>query len=63
MPLLRCTEKLFKAMKTTPGSEQVEIAQFALGDWYANLLRIIRKQCVIFMNERTLFSLLAYAPD
>ena len=31
-----------------------------LGDWYAKLFRVSRRQCLIFMNERTLLSFTAH---
>ena len=31
-----------------------------LGDWYAKPFRISRRQCLIFMNEGTLFSFIAH---
>jgi hypothetical protein len=34
-----------------------------LGDWYANLLRIERRKCVIFTSERTLLTFLAVGLD
>ena len=34
-----------------------------LGDWYAHLLRIERKKCVIFTSERTLLTFLAVGLD
>ncbi|MBI4062976.1 MAG: hypothetical protein HY401_01595 [Elusimicrobia bacterium] len=59
MSLIRCTKKLLAEMGlgeaglysgTEPGS--------ALGAWYANLIFIDRKKCVLFANEKTLASFL-----
>ena len=38
----------------TPLSESTE----GLGNWYANLLRIERKKCLLFTNEKSLYSFL-----
>jgi Domain of unknown function (DUF6933) len=38
----------------TPQTENPE----GLGNWYANLLRIDRKKCLLFTNEKTLYSFL-----
>src|SRR5438552_313586 len=59
MPLIRCTRKLLTEMAAHVSSA-AELAQAAqLGDWYAHLLRIDRKKCVIFTSERTLLTFLA----
>lgn len=34
--------------------------QEGVGNWYANLLRIERRKCVMFTNEKTLYSFLAF---
>jgi len=39
---------------------QGDVPQTGLGDWYANLIRISRYKCVIFTNEMTLFSFIAF---
>lgn len=59
MPYLRCTRTLLKKMNLTP-PETEEAATSTLGDWYANLFRIGRRQCLIFVNEGTLLSFIAY---
>jgi hypothetical protein len=59
MPLIRCTRKLLTEMEGHVSSS-AELAHAAqLGDWYAHLLRIDRKKCVIFTSERTLLTFLA----
>ena len=61
MPLIRCTKKLVAEMSTQVvlSAEQPHTA--LLGDWYANLLRVDRRQCVIFTSERTLLTFLVVA--
>jgi hypothetical protein len=63
MPLIRCTKKLFAEMKTEDSSSAVQAHAALLGDWYANLLRIDRRKCVIFTSERTLLTFLMVALD
>jgi hypothetical protein len=60
MPLIRCTHKLLKEMGLKPNPVTVgNPAQGRpLGDWYANLLRIERRKCLLMMNSQTLFSFL-----
>jgi len=56
MPYICCTQKLAKELgvklSTTPTQSE------GLGNWYANLLRIDRRKCVLFTHEQTLYSLL-----
>ncbi len=59
MLLLRCTIKLLKEV----GVKQVDLASNLqtidpLGSWYANLLHLDRKKCLLFTNEKTLYSFL-----
>jgi hypothetical protein len=59
MRIIHCTRKLLKELdvpiiepdKTTLDSQ-------CLGNWYANLIRIDRKKCLLFTNEKTLYSFL-----
>jgi hypothetical protein len=55
MPYICCTQKLAKelAVKLPPPLAQND----GFGNWYANLLRIDRKKCVLFTHEQTLYSL------
>jgi hypothetical protein len=59
MPLLHCTQNLLKKLKIHPSEWVEQSPEARLGNWYANILRLDRKQCVIFVNEKTLFSFLA----
>ncbi len=59
MSLIHCTKKLFKELGTPPlqhsdTSPDIE----GLGNWYANLLRIDRRKCLIFTNEKSLYTFL-----
>ena len=57
MPLIRCTQTLLKELGTLK-AELVEKAQDPglLGDWYASLLRVERRKCILFTNARTLYA-------
>jgi hypothetical protein len=62
MPLIRCTRKLLTEIGAQVASS-AELAQPALlGDWFANLIRIERRKCVIFTSERTLLTFLVVGP-
>lgn len=59
MRLIRCTQKLFKELTVVPTEPDVtRINPEGLGNWYANLLRLDRRKCILFTNERTLYSFL-----
>jgi hypothetical protein len=53
MPLIRCTKKLLKELKAKVPIAPAQTCDALLGDWYANLLWIERRKCVIFTSERT----------
>lgn len=38
--------------------DKIALYTEGLGNWYANLLRIDRRKCVIFTNEKTLYTFL-----
>ena len=56
--LVRCTAKLLREIRTV--GDVIE-SDGPLGSWYANLLRIDRRKCVLFTHSETLFSVLALA--
>ena len=58
MPLLRCTQKILKKLEVSPVDAGAD-SDSTLGDWYGNVLRMDRKQCVLFVNDWTLFSFIA----
>jgi len=57
MTLIHCTAKLLKELKNPPlQSPDTEPNKEGLGNWYANLLRIDRRKCILFTNEKTFYS-------
>lgn len=59
MRLIHCTQKLLKELAVIPADpDMVQINPEGLGNWYANLLRFDRRKCILFTNERTLYSFL-----
>ncbi len=59
MPFIRCTQKLLKEMGVDIRSLQdSRPSETILGDWYANRIKISRPGCLLFVNERALFSFL-----
>jgi hypothetical protein len=57
MTLLHCTQKLLKELGN-PLLQNPDESNTGLGNWYANLLRIDRKKCLLFTNEKTLYCFL-----
>src|SRR4030066_1868405 len=59
MRIIHCTRKLLKELdvplveldKILPPTE-------GIGNWYANLLRIDRRKCLLFTNKKTLYTFL-----
>jgi hypothetical protein len=59
MRLIHCTQKMLKELKvTTPIPAPDILPAKGLGNWYANLLRIERRKCILFTNEKTAYSFL-----
>jgi Domain of unknown function (DUF6933) len=59
MTLLHCTAKLLKELGNPPlQAPATPAGTQGLGDWYANLTRIDRRKCLLFTNEKTLYSFL-----
>jgi len=52
MVVLRCTQKLLVRLKQIDGLPPVE-STTRLGDWYGNVLRIGRRQHLLFISERS----------
>src|SRR5262249_14596526 len=52
MVVLRCTRKLLVRLKHTGDIPSAESAT-RLGDWYGNVLRIGRRQMLLFISERS----------
>jgi hypothetical protein len=59
MRIIHCTQKLLKELDV-PLVEPDEIRQptEGLGNWYANLIGIDRRRCLLFTNEKTLYTFL-----
>lgn len=59
MRFIHCTQKLLKELKVTDSIPAPDILPAkGLGNWYANLLRINRRKCILFTNEKTIYSFL-----
>ena len=56
MAIIRCTNKLLSELKLK--SADILHSRYELGNWHANLLRIDRRKCVLFTNDRTLYTFL-----
>jgi hypothetical protein len=59
MRFIRCTQKLLKEIGVSPidvGASSSDLE--GLGHWYANVIRLDRKKCLLFTNEKTLYSFL-----
>src|SRR5687767_3618419 len=52
MVVLRCTQKLLIRLKQVGNLPTVE-STTRLGDWYGNILRIGRRQHLLFISERS----------
>ena len=54
MAILRCTKKLLSELKVKP----VDSSQISddLISWHANLLRVDQRKCVLFTNDKTLYT-------
>jgi hypothetical protein len=53
MVVIRCTGKLLKRLKAAPSSEPLA-STTKLGDWYANIVTVGRKQFILAVGEATL---------
>jgi hypothetical protein len=59
MTLLHCTRKLLKELDVhLVEPDKIPQPTEWLGNWYANLLRIDRRKCLLFTNEKTLYTFL-----
>ena len=59
MRLIHCTQILLKELKVTDPVPAPDIFPAkGLGNWYANLLRINRRKCILFTNEKTMYTFL-----
>ena len=59
MRIIHCTQKLLKELGNPPLLSPDSLPDMeGLGNWYANLLRIDRRKCLLFTNEKTLYTFL-----
>ena len=59
MRIIHCTQKLLKELDVPIiEPDMTPLDSQCLGNWYANLIRIDRKKCLLFTNEKTLYSFL-----
>jgi len=59
MIVFRGTQKLLKELRIKK-ADLVDPGDGVLGSWFANLFRIERRKCVLFTNDRTLYSVLLF---
>jgi hypothetical protein len=59
MVVFRGTQKLLKELRIRK-SDLADPGDGLLGSWYANLFTVERRKCVLFTNDRTLFSVLLF---
>jgi hypothetical protein len=58
MQFIHCTKKLLTEIGALGSKMPPEHDTGFLGPWHANLIRIERKKCILFTNDRTLYSFL-----
>ena len=63
MITLRCTRKLLERLGIPPHTNGNVEPTNALGDWYANLIRVGRESLVVAMSERSCLMVLLPARD
>ena len=58
MQIIHCTKKLLSELGALGSKMPWEHSSGFLGPWHANLIRIERRKCILFTNDRTLYSFL-----
>jgi len=59
MRIIRCTQRLLKELGISPIDIEASVSESeGLGNWYANIIRLDRKKCLLFTNEKTLYTFL-----
>lgn len=59
MRIIHCTQKLLKELDVPLiEPDKIPSSSEGLGNWYANLVGIDRRKCLLFTNEKTLYSFL-----
>ena len=57
MQIIKCTKKLQKEMGLKKADlSEAEPTVEVIGPWHANLIYILGKKCVLFVNDKTLFN-------
>jgi len=56
MRVIRCTKKLLKELRRE--GDTVTGGDDGLGGWHANLFLVLRRKCVLFIHDRSLYSLI-----
>ena len=59
MRIIHCTLKLLKELDISlVEPDKIPLPTEGLGNWYANLLRLDRRKCLVFTNEKSLYTFL-----
>ena len=59
MSIIHCTKKLLKEIDVSlVEPDKIPQPTEGLGNWYANLIKNDRRKCIIFTNEKTLYTFL-----
>ncbi len=58
MRIIHCTQKLLKELSVRLTDVSTIPTPEGLRNWYANLIRLDRKKCLLFVNEKSLYSFL-----
>lgn len=58
MQVIHCTKKLLSELGALGSKMPPELSSGFFGPWHANLIRIERRKCILFTNDRTLYSFL-----
>ena len=58
MQIIHCTKKLLNELGALGSKMPAESSTGVLGPWHANLIRIERRKCILFTNDRTPYSFL-----
>ena len=59
MRIIHCTKKLLKELDVPLiEPDKIPSPTEGMGNWYANLIRIDRRKCLLFTNEKSLYTFL-----
>ncbi len=58
MQVIHCTKKLLNELGALGSRMPPKHSSGFFGPWHANLIRIERRKCILFTNDRTLYSFL-----